>query len=622
MLKKFTKRPLLSSIFWLAIFLLAGCETLLEASQPQPGLFNHYSESTEHYLQLAETAETPQKQSYQLQAVGRMLQEHDNQSAAHLLVSIDTNELPLPLQDQKKLLEAKYSSAENHSQQALNFLGLIESPSRLPEKQQIAYYQLLSEANAQLDHALLSAEALMTLDPLLNTQSEQLHNRQVIWHELQKMSSRDLANELRYTPYGQLHGWLEAAYINKQYSTQPDILQNEIRRWQQHYPQHPANDLMPKPSKPTRTWFIGHTVFTPAKKDNEVKIALLLPISGKLASSGEAIKNGYMTAYYEAKGKPNAPKSIDVYDTNSGSIQSVYKKAVRAGATVIVGPLTKKNVQIIEKSRTLPVPTLALNYTENGGANTANLYQFALSPQNEAEEVAKQAVRDKLNHALIIAPDSKWGQGVAKAFQENFTAEGGVVVETMSYNRSTNMDLAIKKLLHINKSNLRTRSMTRILGKKVEAIPQRRIDADMVFLIANTKTARQVKPLLKFHYSGDLPVYSISEIYSGTLNKLRDKDLDGIKFCDSPWVLSSSEEVKKAHDQMLELLPEASDRNSRLFAFGLDAYQLSSLLNPPRLPHFGEIPGMTGNLYLNQHQILRQLLWAKFQDGQVQSVNG
>ena len=56
-----------------------------------------------------------------------------------------------------------------------------------------------------------------------------------------------------------------------------------------------------------------------------------------------------------------------------------------------------------------------------------------------------------------------------------------------------------------------------IFGSDTEFTPRRRQDADVVFLFSqNDSEARSIKPLLAFHYAGDLPVFALSNIYNGT----------------------------------------------------------------------------------------------------------
>jgi len=77
------------------------------------------------------------------------------------------------------------------------------------------------------------------------------------------------------------------------------------------------------------------------------RIVLLLPLRGKLAETGEAIRNGFLAAYYYGKKKNAHIANVTVIDTTSGPIRKLYRKASLADADVVIGPLLKRNVETI-----------------------------------------------------------------------------------------------------------------------------------------------------------------------------------------------------------------------------------------------------------------------------------
>ena len=66
-----------------------------------------------------------------------------------------------------------------------------------------------------------------------------------------------------------------------------------------------------------------------------------------------------------------------------------------------------------------------------------------------------------------------------------------------------------------------------------------------MFLAATPQQARQIKPTLAFQYAGDLPVYATSHLYTGTNNPTQDQDLNGIRFCETPWLLNPSDPTRQ-----------------------------------------------------------------------------
>ena len=111
-----------------------------------------------------------------------------------------------------------------------------------------------------------------------------------------------------------------------------------------------------------------------------------------------------------------------------------------------------------------------------------------------------------------------------------------------------------------------------------------------------------------------MPVYATSAVYAGGKNVMRDRDLDGVVFCDMPWVFTHQVENRN--------WPEQFNSYNRLYALGLDSYALSTQLNQLLLfPAMG-VSEKSGVLYLNSsQQIARILAWGKFKQGLAQEIS-
>lgn len=321
-------------------------------------------------------------------------------------------------------------------------------------------------------------------------------------------------------------------------------------------------------------------------------IVLLLPLQGGMANAGNTIRDGFMYAYHQA-GQQNV--QVDVVDTSqSGSIISAYNNAVQKGADFIVGPLTKPDVAQLENAH-LAVPTLALNSTGANNPLPPNLYEFGLSPLDEASQIADRAAADHHHAALLIAPGNAWGHVVAYNLMQAWQQQGGQIVGTLWLtNQNTDLNSQIEKLLHANNKN-----------------NSHRQDMDAIFLIASPAQAGVIKPLLKYYYVGDTPVYATSMVNRGAASSGAGDDLDGIMFTDIPFVLDTNGGWAAQRNQIGQL----SGDSLRLYALGIDSYRLSQELNHVGSTPSSGIPGATGQLSLSQQHIHRQLQWAEFRGG-------
>ena len=161
----------------------------------------------------------------------------------------------------------------------------------------------------------------------------------------------------------------------------------------------------------------------------------------------------------------------------------------------------------------------------------------------------------------------------------------------------------------------RQNRLTRLLGQRSEYEPRRRQDADAVVLFARPEDARLTRPLLRFHRQRPAGIRHLTCL-PGSYN-INDKDMDGLMFCDMPWLLADEPRAKRLNSTLTGTWPTQSAQLTRLQAFGIDAYDLL-----PYLPdlHSGQrqsFAGVTGLLTVSDgHTVERSLIWAKFHRGE------
>ena len=331
-------------------------------------------------------------------------------------------------------------------------------------------------------------------------------------------------------------------------------------------------------------------------------IALLVPLTGPLGHSGQAIRNGFFSAYYQQSQHTQGPTAIiRVYDTATPQdIRSLYEQAIQNGANLVVGPLAKNNVKRLHSVQNKTVLTLALNSIKSLWNLNEQMVQFGLSPTTEAKTVAQRMLSDQYQSALVIAAADGWGNGVAQAFNQTFKRGGGKIIEQLNYQPQQDLSAALKTVLQVKiKQPEQKKIVSETLATDAEAAPEeseplRRQDIDAIFLAASAEKARQILPLLRFYYAGDLPVYATSLVYTGVRNQRANQDLNGVIFSDMPAIITSHRDLGK--------IP-------RLYALGKDAYTVSMQLSTGQ---FSSLQGYTGTLKLHKQEIQRSPSFARF----------
>lgn len=585
----------------LASFILGQCTKAVNSTEPvkvfKEKINNPYPLPAAEYLALAESEVGEQKQSHLLSAAAQMISKGQwNQSATILT---QTRELTEQQVEEKKVLLASIDVMRDKPEAALAQLSSITEASKLSAFMQIQYHEVLAQAFRSQGKYKDSIAQRIALEPLLADEESQMTNLRTLWltlinlppAELQVMAA-EAANQ------SESQGWFQLVSIARQYKGNAKSLLAALDQWQTTFPNHSGNTLLPSPLDS-----IAHKIVSKPKK-----VALLLPLSGVLAGPGNAIREGFMVA--NKQNEDQDAIQVAVYDTAKAPVDSLYLKAIEEGAEYVVGPLTKAQVAVVAAMEH-PVPTLLLNDSDVSVQD--NSYLFGLSPINEATQVAMKASSKGLRKALIIAPKSDWGIEVTKAFSTQWNSKGGKIVDTFIYGPNDDLNKKMQDFLRISNSQQRQKKVQNLLGYHIQTMVSRRQDFDVIFLLAYPSKARQIMPLLKYYYSGDVPVYATSSVYAGNANALKDKDLDGVFFCDIPWVFS--------HQMGAKNWPEQFNSYNRLYALGLDSYSLATQLNLLILFPADGSKETNGTLYLKPtQQVARILEWGQFRQGLAHSL--
>ena len=169
----------------------------------------------------------------------------------------------------------------------------------------------------------------------------------------------------------------------------------------------------------------------------------------------------------------------------------------------------------------------------------------------------------------------------------------------------------IKGALGLQDSLIRARTLQSILSTPLVNKPQIRPDIDAIFIIAKPEQARLIKPQLKFFQAENVPVFSTSQIMSAVVDTALDKDLNGIKFPQSAFIIAPQSLQNILNFNVLKV-----DSNKKYFAFGYDAVSLYPRLEwMQRLPN-QKIQGLSGKLSVDNNGVVhRDLAWAQFKRG-------
>lgn len=603
------KRPVNSLILPLLIssLILGGCGNEIKPSTQSPVV--KATKATEELspaelVSRAQQKSSPERESLLLQAADLYLAQNRNDKAHQIINDLS----PTKLTDNNFARYSQTAATLQLKEGNLESARPILTNQRL--EQQLNSLEPSIEASLRELRAQLferSGQLHEAIDERINltavaSGNNQTRNQDKIWQILMLMPYTELQSQAAKGSGGVTQGWYSLAALSKNNVQDIASLQAAVQNWQNQWRNHPAANNLPKDLRNLQTLI----------SQQPKKIALLLPLQGRLSEAGEAVRDGFFAAYYHQLGNQPTLPTISQYDTSKGAIPA-YQQAIADGADLVIGPLDKEDVNQISKQTMLTVPLLSLNYPDQQPAQPlANFYQFGLAVEDEARQVARQAIQEGHRRALVISPVQEVSERSAQAFMSEWQKLGGTLVGKTTFNSQDKFSESFRHLMLIDESQSRMNLLQQQLGTKFEFNTRSRADVDMIFMAVSPAQGRQIKPTLSFHYAGNIPVYATSSVYSGDADAVNNEDLNGVLFNTLPWVFDNNNPVKQAIAQTTK----SSAVYGRLHALGADAFHIYA-----RLPQLKQAPqlhiyGATGSLSLTADgRIEREQMWARFNQG-------
>ncbi|WHP30814.1 penicillin-binding protein activator [Trabulsiella odontotermitis] len=321
----------------------------------------------------------------------------------------------------------------------------------------------------------------------------------------------------------------------------------------------------------------------------------------------------------------NPSAVLKIYDTTAQPMDQLLAQAQQDGASLVVGPLLKNNVEELLKTNT-PLNVLALNQPEKV-ENRANICYFALSPEDEARDAARHIHEQGKQSPLLLLPRSDLGNRVATAFAEEWQTLGGGIVLQQRFGSAAELRMGINGGSGIAltgspvASSLPQQQGVIIGGLNIPAPPT---DAqitsgskvDAAYIIATPEEIAYIKPMIAMRNGSQTgtTLYASSRSAGGVAGPDFRLEMEGLQFSEIPMLAGSNPAL------MQQALGAVRNDYSlaRLYAMGADAWALANHFSQMRqMPGF-ELNGNTGDLSADSDCVInRKLSWLQYQQGQV-----
>jgi len=599
------KYSCLSFIMAIVFVLLlgTGCQSH-QSKSGQPDVGEMPTDEAEQQLWLAEQGQPSDRVKHLLKALAIFYDREDYSASQQIINQLSTESLNSQQYQKFAVLAGQVAIDQNNAGSALRLLD--NAPPNTfefaPPEVRITVTELRSKALFQMGDYFNSAKTRAIYSGLFTGMGYR-DNIDKIWTALRKVATADINQALETENDYVWRGWLELISSINQNQSSLERQHNALEQWQVIWTDHDASAQLPAELQ----------MLSKLPELRPRKVALALPLSGQFSRIGKAIRDGFLAAYYHDSLNRSVTTEVTIFDSTSlATVIDLYLEIQLQNYDLFIGPLKKESVSEFSSLPLFEPPVLALNYLEEQVQAIEGFYQFGLSTEDEIKQILNLLEAQGKNRLAIIQQDQLWARKLILPIKTWAGQRGFPEPLVYQFNAEEDLSDGLAGMLQITASGQRARQIRNLVGN-VEFEPRRREDIDALILLALPDKARQIKPLLSFHYASNIPLYAPSRIFSGISRPTKNHDLNGILYTEIPWLLNNIAPVRKSIQYL-----SGPNAYERLYAMGADAYTLAPRL--PLLRHFPEsvVQGHTGDLTVNDNlQIRRQLEWATFDKGEI-----
>ncbi len=189
---------------------------------------------------------------------------------------------------------------------------------------------------------------------------------------------------------------------------------------------------------PTRGVDATREVMQPPVVTKVVKVALLVPMTGRSADLGKSMQDAATLALYDryaALSPTMASTRVEILPKDTGDTPegaaAAARSAIEDGAEIILGPVfgdalgavkpvaRKANIQVI-------------SFSNNRAAASSGAYVFGFSPEQQTARIVSYMIAQKKQVAALV-PNTPLGQTVLAAAKQSAEANGSVLAPVATY---------------------------------------------------------------------------------------------------------------------------------------------------------------------------------------------
>ena len=259
-----------------------------------------------------------------------------------------------------------------------------------------------------------------------------------------------------------------------------------------------------------------------------VRAAVLLPLSGKSASVGEAFQNSAMMALQE---RPNSPLELiflDTKGTSDGTV-SAWADVRRQNPDVIIGPIFASELKAL-KNESPDVPILS--FTTDNSLMEKGVYTLGVLIPNQMERLVQFMCESGQKKIAVIGPEDKTGELTMNTLSNLIQRCPDMKLQKVSLYEpgATDFTSAVLKIAP-TPIDPKKKNLTPAEQELLETPIEERIDFDSLIVFDDGVRLQQVISLLAYYDVSPkvVPFYGLANWQS-----VKDSSLNGGYFAATP----------------------------------------------------------------------------------------
>ncbi len=181
------------------------------------------------------------------------------------------------------------------------------------------------------------------------------------------------------------------------------------------------------PARPATTPGTG----APTTASGKARIALLLPLSGQAAAIGQSMQQAAEMALFDTGARELALSTYDSGSTTDAAVDA-YRKARTGGAALMLGPLFGTSATALAP---LVVQSGAnvVSFSNDEAAATRGVWVMGIAAPPQVRRVVDHAIDAGIKRFATFAPQTPYGEQMARTLESHVAVRGGTVVAAELY---------------------------------------------------------------------------------------------------------------------------------------------------------------------------------------------